>query len=420
MNARTKFAVVFVSTLLTVMLVLGALMGKSKEGDGAYQPLQVYTEVLARIKGDYVEEPNMDKVTRGALQGLVEYLDPLSSYLTAEQYQEFEKSMGNEDRGTGLSTGLVVFKQRLSYTQILYVVPGSPADKAGIRKGDLIEAMDGVSTRSMAPAYMQSVLSGKPGTKVRLLVRPARQPDEPEEHTVTRAKVELPPVASKKLDDGIGYIDLDVLDSKHVDQVAAAIKSLESDGVDKLVLDLRGNALGDPEQGLLLADHFIREGRLASLKGQRHPEETFTAEADTTLTDAPVVIITDRATAGGAELAAAAILDTGRGTVAGERTYGLAAFQKTIALEDGSALILSVAKYYRSNGEAFQDGGVVPSHPVAASDLRRYRLSEMEMTEIETDTTPEALEGDPEKDPYLKKAIEILKDADSGSVKKAA
>ena len=415
---------VFFSTLLTVMLVIGALMGKSKEGDATYKPLSVYTEVLARIKADYVEEPNMDKVTRGALQGLVEYLDPLSSYLTAEQFALFEKSRENEDQGTGLSTGLVVFKQRLSYTQILYVVPGSPADAAGIRKGDLIEAIDGASTRSMAPANMQSVLSGKPGTKVRLLVRPARQPDEPQEHTLKRAAVELPSVSSKVLEDGIGYIDLDVLDGKHVDQVAAAIKSLESRGVKKLILDLRGNALGDAKQGLLLADHFIREGKLASLKGQRYPEENFSAEGDTTLTDAPLVLITDRATAGGAELATAAILDSGRGKVAGERTYGLAAFQKTIKLDDGAALILSVAKYYRPSGKAIQDGGIEPSDLVAPADLRRYRLSELEMIEDPTavepaETTPASLEGDPEKDPYLKKAIEILKSPPE-AVKKAA
>lgn len=421
MNARTKFVTVFFSTLLTVMLVIGALMGKSKEGDATYKPLSVYTEVLARIKADYVEEPNMDKVTRGALQGLVEYLDPLSSYLTAEQFALFEKSLENEDQGTGLSTGLVVFKQRLSYTQILYVVPGSPADTAGIRKGDLIEAIDSSSTRSMAPANMQSVLSGKPGTTVRLLVRPARQPDEPQEYTLKRAAVVLPSVSSKVLADNVGYIDLDVLDGKHVDQVAAAMKSLESQGVKKLILDLRGNALGDAKQGLLLADHFISEGKLASLKGQRYPEETFSAEADTTLTDVPLVLITDRATASGAELAAAAILDSGRGKVVGERTYGLAAFQKTIKLDDGAALILSVAKYYRPSGKAIQDGGVEPSDPVDAAELRRYRLSEMgdPTVEVPPEATPPSLEGDPEKDPYLKKALEILKAAPE-AMKKAA
>ena len=169
-----------------------------------------------------------------------------------------------------------------------------------------------------------------------------------------------------------------------------------------------------------MADYFIREGKLASLKGQRHPEEIFIAKADNTLTDLPLVLITDRATAGGAEIAAAAILDTGRGKVTGERTYGLAAYQKTISLEDGSALILSVAKYHRSTGDTFQDGGVEPSDPVSASELRRYRLSEMELIEVQPDTAPEALEGDPDKDPYLKKAIEILKTSEEEPAKKAA
>ena len=125
MSPRLKFGVVFCSTLLTLMLVIGAVTGKSKEKDeGAYRPLSVYTEVLAKIKGEYVEEPDMTKVTRGALQGLVEYLDPLSSYLSADQYKIFLEAQQNDDHGSGLATGLVVQK-RNSYTHTLSVLPGS-------------------------------------------------------------------------------------------------------------------------------------------------------------------------------------------------------------------------------------------------------------------------------------------------------
>src|SRR5690606_37381891 len=129
------------SMLLTILLVIGAVLGQSEETnrDTAYRPLSVYTEVLAHIRSDYVEEPDIQKVTHGALQGLVEYLDPISSYMTQEQVAEYDAAQQNPDQGSGLSTGLVVQK-RGSVAAILSVLPGSAGDRAGLRSGDLIEA----------------------------------------------------------------------------------------------------------------------------------------------------------------------------------------------------------------------------------------------------------------------------------------
>jgi len=136
------------------------------------------------------------------------------------------------------------------------------------------------------------------------------------------------------------------------------------------------------------------------------------------VTSAPVVVITDGATTGGAEVAAAALLDNERGKVTGERTYGLAAWQETIELDDGSALVLSVAKYHRPSGKALHDGGIEPSAPVAPAELRRHRLAEMEESEGTTPPTM-AAPPDPEKDPFLKKAIEVL-DQGSSPAERAA
>lgn len=420
MTPRIKLGVVFTSMLLTVMLVLGAVMGKSKEGEGAYRPLSVYSEVLAKIKSDYVEDPNMEEVTRGALQGLVEYLDGSSSYLTAEQYQEYQKALKNEDHGTGLSTGMAVQK-RAGYCYVLSVLPGSPADQLGIRVGDLIEAINGLNTRVMSPAYLQAVLSGPPESSVSLMVRPSRNADEPKELSLKRAKVTLPQVAHKMLEDGVGYIDVNALDEDRVNQVAKAIKSLEGSGARKLVLDLRGSSIGQPELGVRLANLFINEGKLASLKGQRYPEKVFQADAKSTVTKAEMVVITDRSTAGAAEIAAAAVMDSSRGKVVGERTYGLAAVQQTVNLDDGAVLLLSVAKYYSPSGKAMQDEGVTPSVPLTPGELRRYRQQTLDpegadFGEVTPPTdTAEPQEGSAE-DPYLKKALEVLK----GQVKETA
>jgi len=399
--------------LLTVLLVLGAVLGKSNEGEGAYRPLSVYSEVLAKIKSDYVEDPNMEEVTRGALQGLVEYLDGASSYLTPEQFQEYQKSLKNDDGGTGLSTGMVVQK-RSGYCYVLSVLPGSPADQLGIQVGDFVEAIGGLGTRVMPPAYLHALLSGPPGSSVTLMVRPSRNTDEPKELTLKRSKVALPSVAHKMLEDGIGYIDVNALDEERIGQVGKAIQALQNSGARQIILDLRGSSIGRPELGIQLANFFIDSGKIASLKGQRYSEKVFEADSRSTLTKAEMVVITDRSTAGAAEIAAAAVMETGRGEVVGERTYGLAAEQQTVNLEGGAALVLSVAKYYGPQGKAMQDEGVTPSVALTPGELRRYRqrLLDPEGSDF-ADAPPPAVGPEPQEgsaeDPYLNKALEVLK-----------
>jgi len=411
MTPRLKIGIICTSMLLTGMLVIGALMGQSQsDPDSAYRPLAVYTDVLARIKAEYVEEPDMSEVTRGALHGLVEHLDPLSSYLTAEQYKTYLEKKKNPDGGTGLSTGLVI-RKRGGYAQVLSVLPDSPAEKAGIETGDFIEAVDGLSTRALPPAYLYALLSGKPGTTVELVVRPIRHSDEPQQHTLARSEFRLPPVSHKIVEGGLGYIDAEVLHEEQVAQLREAIEELEAQGARGLILDLRSNASGDPENGVRAADLFIDEGRLASLKGQQVPEKSFQAKREITLAGLPVVVITDRATSQAAEVLAAAILDLNRGDVVGESTYGLASKQEAIEMDDGAALILSVAKYYRPNGKPVDEGGVEPSHPLSPRELRSYR----EELYGPMDEEGEPLQGprppvEAERDPYLQKAIKVLRE----------
>lgn len=383
--------------LLTLMLVVGAVMGKGEEKDAAYKPLSVYTEVLARIKSDYVEEPDIDLVTRGALQGLVEYLDPLSSYLSPEQYAEYSTRIGSPDGGTGWSTGLVVHK-RGAYTTVMQVLPGSSADKAGIEPGDLVEAIDDRGTRLMPPALLEARLSGEPGTEVKVLVRTSSDFEDPDEHRLARTKVTLPAVESRMVEGDIGYIQAKALDDNAVDQIAKAAKSLEKQGATSLILDLRGNAVGSAEAGIRLADLFVGEGRLATLRGQQSPEKAFDATAKATVSESPLAVIVDRPTSRGAEIAAAALADRGRAKLVGERTYGLAAEQSKIALDDGAALILSTAIYYRDGGEeSLHEKGLDPENKIDPAELRRYRDPE--------DPTPK----EQRDDPFLNKAVEILR-----------
>src|SRR5262249_35658448 len=188
MLSRIKFAIVICSTFIAALLVLGAVMGDSSAADGAYRQLQVYTEVLTRIKSDYVEEPDIKQVTRGALQGLLESLDPNSSYLTAEQYKEYEKrKAGNQEGGTGL-----IVSKRFGYVLVLTALPGSPAAKAGLVVGDLIEAVDGKATRDLPLPLLEAMLNGAAGSNVTLVVRRVRRAEEPQDLTLTRVAVSVP------------------------------------------------------------------------------------------------------------------------------------------------------------------------------------------------------------------------------------
>src|SRR6185437_3250845 len=184
---------------------------------------------------------------------------------------------------------------------------------------------------------------------------------EPQTVKLTRAKIALPALDSKVLAGGVGYLDVSSLSAAHVKDAASAIKQLQKDGAKKLMIDLRNCATGTPEDGIALANLFIKSGRITYLKGQRVPEQDFDADASKAITDLPVVVLTNRGTANGAEIAAAAILADKRGQVVGERTYGDAAQRKALTMDDGSAIILSVAKYYSPDGKAIQDTSVKPS-----------------------------------------------------------
>ena len=405
MGSRLKLSVICSSCLISILLVVGAVLGKSEQQEGAYRPLAVYTEILARIKSDYVEEPDIPKVTQGALHGLVEYLDSASSYLSKEQFEAYQERLGNSDGGSGLSSGIVVRKQG-AYTSVLAVVPGSPADKAGIRADDLLDAIDDVSTRVMPPAYLQAMLSGAPGSTVKVMVRPVSDYESPAEHTLERADPSLPEIAFRMLEDRIGYVDVDFLSEDHVGQVSAAIRSLEADGADKLILDLRGNALGSPATGIALANLLLSEGTITKLDGQNYSAKVFNASADSTVTELPVAVIVDRPSSGGAEITAAAVQQNDRGEVVGEETAGLAAVQQTIGLDDGAALILSVANYHGPDGEVIHNEGVTPDRAVSQRELRRFREVQHRMF----DTTEAQRKAEEDVgDPFLEQAIEALK-----------
>jgi carboxyl-terminal processing protease len=400
MKTRFKLFVVTLSTCLVILLLAGAMAGREASSEGAYRQMKVFTEVLHRVKSDYVEEPDLKSVTLGALNGLLESIDPFASYLNAEQWKLYLKHRDGYKGDVGL-----VLAKRYGYVAVVSAMPGSPGAKAGLTTGDLIESIKGVATRDMPLAYAEILLKGEPGSKIELTLLRMRSP-EPHKTELTRAIVAVPPVTSRMLPEQIGYIRPHSLIPGKAKEIAAAVSGLERQGAKGLVLDLRQCAVGDSDEGIAVAGMFLDKGLVTYLSGQKHPRQDFRAEASKTISKLPLVVVTNRGTADGAEIAAAALLENKRAEVVGERTFGDAALRRPINMDDGGAIILSVAKFYSPNGKAIQDTGVIPSVPFVESEP--FVEAEDEEAAPERDVKPEP-DKPPEEDNMLKKAIEVLR-----------
>ena len=401
MSTKAKIAVLTSSALILIFMVVGGLPGvRASNNDGAYKQLEVYSEVISRVRSEYVEDPNLPAVTNGALHGLLESLDPNSSYLNPAEYKDYKAHMteGKADIGA-------VVSKRFGYAAVVSVLPNSPAEKAGLQSGDIMESIEGKSTRELSLAEIRNLLAGSPGSTVNFEVVRARKA-EPQKMTVARAVVAIPPVTDKLMEDGVGYIQVDELNKGKAQDIANKIKSLQKSGAKRLILDLRNCAGGDEDEGVAVANLFLNHGTIGYLQGQKYPRQAFNADQSKAVTNLPVAVIVNKGTAGPAEIVASAILENARGDVIGDKTFGDGSIQKLIEMPDGSALILSVAKYYSPSGKAIQDTAVTPNVLVADVD------DDGGAPDDDTDSAAPAAapkQNIPQQDEQLQKALQVLK-----------
>lgn len=399
-----KFQVLLLTGSMLIIIVvlisgLGVHAYSNNNSDGVYSHMQVYSEVLHRIRTEYVEEPNIGSVTSGALHGLLESLDADSSYLSPTEYKAFKQAKADGKANIGAT-----ISKRFGYAAVVSVIPGGPADKAGITTGDILEFVDGLSTHDMSLAEVKRRLTGEPGSRVEAAVIRARK-IEPQKLTIVRELENLPAVQEQELADNVGYIKAAVLTKGKAQEIANKIKSVQKQGAKKLVLDLRNDSEGDEDEGVAVANLFLGNGLIAYLQGQKYDKVTYNADPQKKITDLPVAVLVNRGTSGAAEIVAAAILDNGRGDVVGDKTFGDGSVQKLIEVPDGSALILSVAKYYTPKGKVIQDNGITPNVQVASSD----DLAAVLPDDDDSNAPSEPEKTQPKEDDQLHRAIEVLK-----------
>jgi len=361
MTSRTRLWVLLISTPVIVFAIIGGYLGQVMAKDDTYQHLRVFEDVVSLVLNNYVEEVDVKKAMRGAMNGLADNLDSDSGYLPANVASAYESNAapGPTDIGLELS--------RQYYLRVISVRENSPAAKAGIRSGDFIRAIDKRSTKDISTYEGDRLLHGQPGSKVSLLVIRGNAAD-PHEVDLTRERSTASELTSKMADATTGYLHIIEFSRRSPVQIKQAVDALAKTGAQRYVIDLRGATRGDLDDGIAAARLFVKTGTLA-IREQKTTKETVSAQTGDGTVTAPVVLLIDSSTARAGEVFAAALDGNKRAEMIGERTVGSAAKQKLVKLPDGSAMLLSYLRYLAPNGTAIHEKGLQPEVPVDEPDV---------------------------------------------------
>jgi carboxyl-terminal processing protease len=392
MTSRTRLWVLLVSTPVIAFTLIGGYLGQAMAAkDDTLQHLRVFEDVVSLVLNNYVEEVDVKQAMRGAMRGLADGLDADSAFLTPELVKTFES---NTDPGPA-DIGVELVRQY--YLRVVSAREGSPAAKAGLRTGDYIRAIDGKATRDMSAFEGTRLLHGAPGSKIMLLVIRGNAAD-PHEMTLVRERQAGAEVTSRMADTSTGYVRVHEFTKESATRIKQAFDTLAKSGASRVIVDLRGTARGDLDNGLSAARLFVKAGTL-SVKQTKSAKETIAAATGDGAIASRIVLLTNPGTSGAAEVFAAALNGNKRAELVGERTLGRAARQKLVKLPDGSGLLLSITRYQTPDGKDIHEKGLAPEVEVDEPD-------------VEFGSTP------PPGDPILERALKVI--AGEMAEKKAA
>lgn len=375
MTSRTRWLILLVSTPLVLFVTVGGLLGASSlGGQQALDDQEIFGDVVSLVLRGYVEEVEPDRIMDGAMRGLVDSLDPSSAFLTPDEVRIIQNDTSPEPGGVG------VVLSRQYYLRIVSVRDDSPADRAGLRSGDFIRAIDDTPTREMSVFTGTRRLRGAPGSTVRLLVIRGNMV-EPHEVALIRERDEPASVTSRELRGGELLVAVPSFAPGTASAIRAAITGASEIAEHGVVIDLRDAAEGPIAEGIAAARLFVRQGVIARLDSREAaPVITDAGDGDGELT-APVVLVVSNGTAGAAEVFASALLRNARADLVGQPTAGLAAEQRLVALPEGHGLWLTHAQYMTSADEPIHGRGLAPT---IAVDLPLVEFGEAPPADDET------------------------------------
>lgn len=431
MTKRKILAITFLFIVLGVFIGWGKVHRVGADIDSTYEKLKVLADVLSIVERNYVEPVNASNLINGAINGMLETLDPHSSFMTPEVFKE----MQTETRG---SFGGVGFEITIRDKVLTVVAPieDTPASRAGIQPGDQILRIGGKSTKDMNLMDAVKLMRGPQGTQVTITIMRSGF-TEPKEFTLTRAIIPIRSVRSKLLEQGYGYIKINQFIEKTHADMKTALSRLESNGgtLKGLILDLRNDPGGLLEQAVKVADEFLESGLIVYTEGRVEGQKMkFYAQKKTKEHDYPLIVLVNGGSASASEIVAGALQDHGRAVILGTQTFGKGSVQTIIPLEDGSAIRLTTARYFTPGGRAIQAHGITPDIVVPdllpearrtapprfirEKDLEHHLRGEgekaapektMEKSPDQSKKKEAAAGAEIQEDPPLERALELLK-----------
>ena len=359
--------VVLLLSLPILSLGIGGVHQRLLAGtDQTYEELKVFSDVLDIIEKNYVDPVEPKELIRGAIQGMINSIDPHSAYLLPEAYKDLQIETKGEFSGIG-----IVITMQDNMITVISPIEGTPAYEAGVKAGDVIIKVDGEETKAMMLWEAVKKMRGKKGTEVVITVL-RKGVTDPIDFTLVRDIIPLESVRSHLLKPGYGYIRITNFREKTGHDVMTALQKLESDKtpLKGLILDVRDNPGGLLDQAIEVADIFLDKGEIVSIKGRREAHsKTYMARKNTVKHSYPIVLLINGGSASAAEIVAGALQDHGRCVVLGTTSFGKGSVQTVEPLRDGSGLKLTIARYYTPNGKAIQATGIIPDIVVERRDL---------------------------------------------------
>ena len=323
-----------------------------------YADLQIFSKILGLIQQYYVEEVDTKKLITGAIKGMLRELDPHTSYMPPDVYKDFESETSGEFGGLGIEISI-----QAGVLTIISPIEDTPAWKAGIKPGDKIVAIDGNSTKNYSLVEASTALKGKDGDKIVLSVIRDNL-EAPLDIPIIRGKVKIHSVKFTDLDDGYAYVRLTSFienTGPDLEKFLTEYKKKQNGKIEGILIDLRRNPGGLLDQAIRVSDMFLKEGIIVSTIG-RDPKnkEVNYASKKAQFSEPPIVVLINEFSASASEILAGALQDNKRAIIVGERSFGKGSVQSAIKLPDGSALKLTVARYYTPSGISIQSEGIKP------------------------------------------------------------
>ncbi len=345
--------------------------------------LRAFTEVFARIKNDYVVEVDDKKLIESAIRGMLEGLDPHSSYLDSKAFRELQIGTSGEFGGLGIEVGM-----ENGFVKVISPIDDTPAAKSGIKAGDVIIRLDSTPVKGMSLGDAVKKMRGKPGTDISLtVVREGRE--KPFKIIITRSVIKVKSVKSEILEKGYGYIRITQFQAKTGKALLSAAKKLIKKSKGKLkglVIDLRNNPGGVLSASVAVSDAFLEKGLIVYTEGRVTDSKLrFNATEGDILNGSPIIVLVNGGSASASEIVAGALQDHGRAIIMGEKTFGKGSVQTILPARGGTAVKLTTARYYTPNGRSIQAKGIIPDivvEPIEISKKRKRKLKQIKEEDL--------------------------------------